>query len=555
MGRQKKRAVVLPAPAVKSPKTRAAAVASFIEQRAVSLCIFLILISTVRIASTWTVFNHTADEPAHLACGMEWLARGTYRYEAQHPPLARIAVALGPWLSGMHPWNKPVMGQEGVAILYTGGGVHYDRTLALARAGVLPFFWLGTLVLFLWARDLIGALGAVLAVLVFTSLPPVLAHAGLATTDMALEATLIAALYTLVRWLDRPSIARAALFGCALAATVLSKFSSLAFLPAVAIAMAVWWAWKDREAARRAIGERWKAVLRTIPVALLVALPLIWACYRFSFGPVHRGGVSVPAPELFRGIGEVENHDAKGHPSYMLGEHSENGFWYYYPVDLVIKTPLGFLLAAIAGGWLALKQRDRAGIAVALCAGILAVGLFSRINIGIRHILPVYAGIALLCALAFVHAFRGTNVWALRIALVALLWGVGSSAIAHPDYLPYFNEMVATPENWVDDSDLDWGQDMKRVSRRLREVGAQSVAFSPSILAHLVLIHGFPPMIANDPFRPSPGWNVVSPTSWHTFQLYGPTGTPDDQLWPAHVKPTERVGSQLLYYFPPEASR
>ena len=555
MGRQKNRAGVLPRPAVKPQLSRAIAIANLIEQRSILIAVLLTLIATIRIASTWTVFNHTADEPAHLACGMEWLASGTYRYEAQHPPLARIAVALGPWLSGMHPWNKKVMGQEGVAILYTAGGVYYDRTLLLARAGILPFFWLGTLVVFLWGRDLAGPLGAVLAVLVFTSLPPVLAHAGLATTDMALTATLMAALYTFLRWLDRPTVARAALFGCALAATVLSKFSSLAFLPAMVIAIAAWWLWRDRAAAQRAIAERWKPVLRTVLVALVVALPLIWACYRFSFAPVHPGGIHVPAPELFIGIGEVENHNAKGHPSYMLGEHSETGFWYYYPVDLVIKTPLGFLLAAIAGAWLALKYRDRAGIVVALCAGILIVGLFSRINIGIRHILPVYAGIALVCAWFFVRTFRGTNIWAKRVAVVALVWGVVSSAAAHPDYLPYFNEIVSTPENWVDDSDLDWGQDMKRVSRRLHELGAQSVAFSPSILAHLVLFHGFPPLTPNDPFRPSEGWNVVSPTSWHTFQLYGPTGTPDDQLWPAHVKPTERVGSELLYYFPPAASR
>jgi hypothetical protein len=59
-------------------------------------CLLLILIGSARIASTYNVFNHTVDEPAHIACGMEWLSKGTYHYEDQHPPLSRIAVALGP---------------------------------------------------------------------------------------------------------------------------------------------------------------------------------------------------------------------------------------------------------------------------------------------------------------------------------------------------------------------------------------------------------------------------------------------------------------------------
>ncbi len=33
----------------------------------------LIAFASLRIVSTYTVFNHTFDEPAHIACGMEWL--------------------------------------------------------------------------------------------------------------------------------------------------------------------------------------------------------------------------------------------------------------------------------------------------------------------------------------------------------------------------------------------------------------------------------------------------------------------------------------------------
>lgn len=59
-------------------------------------CLLLIRIGSARIVSTYNVFNHTVDEPTHIACGMEWLSKGTSHYEDQHPPLSRIAVALGP---------------------------------------------------------------------------------------------------------------------------------------------------------------------------------------------------------------------------------------------------------------------------------------------------------------------------------------------------------------------------------------------------------------------------------------------------------------------------
>src|ERR1700688_3894473 len=64
-----------------------------------SLLVFFLLVAvaSLRIVATYMVFNHTIDEPAHIACGMQWLANGVYRLEPQHPPLARVAAALGPY--------------------------------------------------------------------------------------------------------------------------------------------------------------------------------------------------------------------------------------------------------------------------------------------------------------------------------------------------------------------------------------------------------------------------------------------------------------------------
>ena len=105
------------------------------------IAVVLTLIASARIVSTYTVFNHTSDEPAHIACGMEWLDKGVYRWEPHHPPLARVATALGPYLLGIRsqgtdPASPLAMLHEGAAILYREH--HYDLTLAVARLGILP---------------------------------------------------------------------------------------------------------------------------------------------------------------------------------------------------------------------------------------------------------------------------------------------------------------------------------------------------------------------------------------------------------------------------------
>src|ERR1700685_3463479 len=118
------------------------AIIQFFERHSRVLALALILIASVRVVSTYTVFSHTFDEPAHIACGIEWLAKGVYTWEPQHPPLARVAAALGPYLIGARPHNTKRIGTfsmttEGVAILFQGN--RYDLTLTLARLGMLPF--------------------------------------------------------------------------------------------------------------------------------------------------------------------------------------------------------------------------------------------------------------------------------------------------------------------------------------------------------------------------------------------------------------------------------
>jgi hypothetical protein len=147
------------------------------------------------------VFSGTVDEPAHLAAGMQWLTTGQYSYDLQHPPLGRIAAAMGPYARGARSAGNPAIYDEGAKIL--GTGARYSEILASARHGELVFFVLLALVVWLWAKSIIGDAGAAVATLLLVANPNVLAHAGLATTDVACTATTTLALFLAVRGSSR----------------------------------------------------------------------------------------------------------------------------------------------------------------------------------------------------------------------------------------------------------------------------------------------------------------------------------------------------------------
>src|SRR6478672_8078798 len=99
-----------------------------------------IVLGAFRIAATYNVLSITFDEPAHIAAGMQLLDKDKFTYEPLHPPLARVAAALGPFLAGYHSQDGGDMWIEGRRIFYGPGNRPDTELLALARLGVLPFF-------------------------------------------------------------------------------------------------------------------------------------------------------------------------------------------------------------------------------------------------------------------------------------------------------------------------------------------------------------------------------------------------------------------------------
>jgi 4-amino-4-deoxy-L-arabinose transferase-like glycosyltransferase len=545
----------------------------------------IVLGACALVASTWHVFFATWDEPEHLAAGVELLDRGYYEYDTEHPPIGRVLLALGPWLAGAHSYGTPPPSgvTEGEDILYQGG--KYDLYLTLARAGALPFLALLLFVTWLWARRMLAGEGAaLLAVLLLLSVPPILGHAGLAALDVAAAATILLALYALDRWLDTPNWRTAVLFGLASGFAVGTKFSAVPYIGMSLLALgATHWV-LARRIPPSARAPTWRLRAPELALAALAALVPLFLAYgirapnevrvgaRFDWavhyllqqrGAEHALGVALghlwlprELKDLLNGIVAVEAHNDTGHLAYLLGQVRMTGWWYFYLVALAVKTPLPLLAAGSAGvvwlareGW---KSGDNWRItpAVLIVAILVFASGFSHINIGIRHVLILYPLLALGAAWVVTRAWGALRRMQNRrraalgtVVLAALLtWQFSTLWTVWPDYLAYFNETVAHPERVLVDSDLDWGQDLRRLEKRAAELGIPRLSLAYRGTADLTR-EPLPPLVILPPHQSTTGWVAVSQLA-RTRNL-------SDYAWLDAYKPVERVGKSIdLYYIP-----
>jgi hypothetical protein len=131
------------------------------------------------------------------------------------------------------------------------------------------------------------------------------------------------------------------------------------------------------------------------------------------------------------------------------------------------------------------------------------------------------------------------------LAVLLAGWQVASSFRSHPDYLAYFNELAPRPERILVDSDLDWGQDLKRLADTLRARDIREVSIAYNGSADLSR-HGLPITRELVPFRPTSGWIAISLFCLKMGKIG--TRTPDEFAWLERFEPVARVGSSIRLY-------
>lgn len=466
-------------------------------------------------------FGHTGDENAHLTGGYSYWRLDDYRLHPENGNLAQRWLAL-PLLAqelnfppqGSRAWRRGDYWPVSDAFLYESGN---DVTAMLGAARGMSAVLGGALVfvVFIWSRALFGPRAAWLSAGLAAFCPHLLAHAGLANSDLAASLAFLVALLTWWRLLHRVSIVRVGCAGVAAGALMLTKFSGGLFLPIAATLTVVRLLRPEARAtavgrAGQSRGAHLARLLSAQLVAGAIAVGVLWAAFGFRFSASNpgtervewdwdrithgaQGGKTITGhfatfarehrllPEAWLyGLAYVQRA-AEKRPNFLAGSFSADGHWDFFPVAFAIKTTLGALLIILLAAvlpWRAPRRRTmrwlyRLAPLLIFVAVYGTVAVASTINIGHRHILPLYPALYILAG-AVVCSLnrRPSRCWAIVVG-GALAWHIAASCWVRPHYLAYFNEWGGGPREghrYLVDSSLDWGQGLPGLQRWLAQV-------------------------------------------------------------------------------------
>jgi Dolichyl-phosphate-mannose-protein mannosyltransferase/Tetratricopeptide repeat len=445
--------------------------------------------------------SQTFDESAHLYAGYEYWKHADFGRNPEHPPFAKLVAAAG--LLPLHPrepppavapWFKIQDFRTATAFLYD-VNPSADALLARGRAMMLLFVLGLALVVFFAGREMFSPEAGLLALALFTFEPMVLANGGLITTDMALSCMMFVSVYAFYRYVKRPTPLRLALMSVAVALALVAKQSGVFLylaLGALAIAELLLRITRSDADAPRARSFASAAASLVIPMLATVAVSylMLWAFYGFRYAARPAGMVMAPTLDIY--AAEIPNHMeraaivfcARHHllpeaylfgwcdilqipgvrASTLLGKLYIGGKWFLFPVLILLKSTIAFLvflaLVPIARLWR--RQREFLFLAIP-AATYLFIAMFSGMNAESRYILPIYPFLIVLAGAAAWEFARRSRSWAIAVGAL-LVFAAASSLHAFPDYLAYANEAFGGPSNsyrLVTDSNGDWAQGLK----------------------------------------------------------------------------------------------
>ena len=474
-----------------------------------------VLASFVAVFVSLEVASHsqksaTWDEPMHLAAGYVALAYGDYRVDPSHPPFLRMWAAL-PLLAMPIEVDREALTRasspewEGNAYEFARRFVfvHNDADRLLFAARSMVVIWgvvLGILV-FAWTFEWLGFVPAALALIFYTLEPNIGAHASLATTDFGIACCTFGSVYFLWRTLRRPGAFNVAGLSLFVALAVVTKFSGLVLAPVMLVLLVMAGMSGQGIAIRQAAG--------IVVIVLATTIVAVWGVYGFQYAPggieqtrVHYQDAPIArqnSPALARVVGWLDDRRALPNaftqgllysqatsrqlPAFLAGNYSTTGWWYYFPVAFLVKTPAALLVLLVLGCVGLVQHRRRLGwfnaaFVLVPVAMFLVAAMSSGINVGLRHLLPVFPFL-LLVASAGAGALVAVSRPAGLIAVVGIttFWGVAYAAV-YPYTLTFFNVFVGGSDNgfkYLSDSNLDWGQSLKALKKWMDDAGVSHV--------------------------------------------------------------------------------
>ncbi|MDI6756520.1 MAG: glycosyltransferase family 39 protein [Endomicrobiia bacterium] len=439
--------------------------------------------------------SQTYDEAVHLAAGYSYYSTGSFEMNSvDHPPLAKLIAAF-PMLfikpdfpSAGHPWRADMQGNQyriGDFFLYK-NRVPAGKILGAGRLAMLLFATIFSLSLFLCVKKSYGSAAGLTALTFWVFYPPATGNSFLITTDYAAAAFFFLAVFSFREALaDTNGFFWSAAAGAATGAALASKFSTIT-LPASLFLASVY-------ASKR--GDIAGKTSAKVLIALSAGAAVLWMSYFFGSSEIFLRGLEYT----------LSSAASRPRASFLLGKYSTGGWYYYFPATVLLKTPLTMIIAAAAFFLTAKNERapekikgDRVGPPQDGKSGIIADGrartiylafpaavffaaaCFSKIQIGHRHILPIYPFLAMWAGAGAAQLFK-KNMAAKIIAVFLVAACAAEFAATRPWHIGYFSYAAGGPSRghkYLLDSNVDWGQGLGDLAAFLKKRGASEIYLS-----------------------------------------------------------------------------
>jgi hypothetical protein len=479
--------------------------------------VLLIFVFVLQFVSLIRQESLTWDEGDHIFSGyMSWKTHD-FGYNPEHPPLMKsLATIPLLWLPlkvpvDQHRFFKTEAYLDGRDMLfgnppYSGESLTFRVRMATAIVSVLL-----ALLVFFAAREMFGLGAGFLALTILAFDPNVIAHSALVTTDVGVSCFFLASVYAFYRYVKSPSAGRILVAGLATGLALATKHSAVLLLPMLVSLAAIEVLFRFGSTESR--GRETRRLVGVLVGIGIVAVVVLWGFYGFRYNA--RPGALRLDPSLVEYVKPLKSTEAKGilllaklhvlpesylygladvrsmangMPSYIFGRVFDHGVWYYFPSVVLIKSTLGFLalvvlsFAAVIVGRL---QRWREILYLLVPAGIYFwVAMGSSLNIGARHILPVYVFLIIFAAGGCWAWIERKGTWSRGWAAVAgvlLLAHIVSVVRNYPNYMAYSNELWGGPSQTykvLTDSNTDWAQQLIAVKRYTDKHGIKDCWFA-----------------------------------------------------------------------------
>jgi 4-amino-4-deoxy-L-arabinose transferase-like glycosyltransferase len=475
------------------------------KRRTWAVVIALLVIQATLVAFIVHRESLTFDEDNHIFAGYMMHKTADYGLNPEHPPLVKLLATLP--LLGRDLWIPPLQGRNFKTESYLDGRDFLARNDGASQhlvfrmrlcAGLLALAL--SFVVFLAAREWFGTGAGLLAMALVVFDPNLLANSALVTTDIGVSLFFLLGVFTFYRYVVNPTLLRLLLAGIAAGLLLATKHSGILLAPMLLLLIG----WELLNAPKE---TRVKLTLRftgAVGAIIVVAVLVLWSFYGFRYiarpnglqlstslfdyaAPLShfsRSAVLAIAhlhllPESYlMGLVDVKRM-AQDYPTFILGKVYPHGQWWYFPFVILVKTTLGMLALVAIATFAIVTGRLRKGRELAFVLVpwfvYLGVAILAGMNIGSRHILPLYALAAILAAagiVALASSGQSANPSTARrwawVAAILVFSHIASSLAVFPNFIPYANEAAGGPRNvrnLLSDANVDWGQQLISVKK------------------------------------------------------------------------------------------